>query len=283
MSKSFELFGPQPRKDRDIWRYTTLAKLLNMVGNDQDVMNLVAFRADEFEDDYEGTLSEKAKQKLEQNMIENSESQYLNDWGSSRNKYTEKIREDLKKDYYSGANSRAKSVTDMIQKMRKLTFANCWNIGKYEDSNMWGAYTTQTDGVVIKTTYDSITDSIVDYDGVLYLGSVDYIDFEHDKMKTEAIAPFFFKQRQFKSEAEFRFVVTDYKTKYLNPADGVKNMPSVPNSTTRKISVNPTELIEEVRVHPKSGNYLKEVIERVFSRENIDAEVKHSSLRPSLS
>lgn len=277
MADQFELFGTKPTES--LWRYTTLAKLLNMVEGEHE-MQLIALQAKEFDDNYEGTLSENALAKLEALLAGGSYGKYLGDFGSVQNIYTEGVREDIKNQFYKGApNERV--LHEMIQRMRKITFANCWNVGEHEDSNMWRAYTNRTDGVVVKSHFDNIEDASLSAEGRLYTGEVDYIDFEKENMENHPIAPYFYKKSEFRSESEFRFVTTDYRKESLDPNEGVESMPSV-DGKVRSITVDTVEFIDEIRVHPNSSSYLKRVVEQSLP-EDVQVEVSESHLTPNLS
>ncbi|MFD1641068.1 hypothetical protein [Halohasta litorea] len=281
MSSKFELFGREPTES--IWRYTSLAKLLNMIEGPNE-MNLIALQTKEFEDDYEGTLSRNALLELEKMIVDDSQNKYLFDFGPVRHKYTENVRNDIRRDYYRGARSKVWSAYDMIERMREITFANCWNIGNVEDSNMWGSYTTKTDGVVIKSNFESFKDSIISSEGKLYVGDVEYIDFEEggEKMRNKAIAPFFYKKKEFRNESEFRFVVTDYSREKLNIENSITSMPDT-EDRVRKIKLDTTTFIDEIRVHSQSDDYLKRVLTDLLQDKDVDIPVNDSSLKPNLS
>lgn len=277
-----ESFGQTPDEGHNLWRYTSFAKLLNILN--EDCMEIIAYRAKKLDDDYEGTLSERAKTEIQNALFEEYMSDFAIEFSHARGKYTPAAEEDLRESYsVEGAISKGESVKKMVEKMREVTFANCWSDRKHEDSNMWGAYTSKSDGVVIKTTFGRMKGSIIGVDGLLYFGNVEYIDFDDDDMKRDAIAPFFYKQQQFASESEFRLIVTDYDSQYFNLEEGVDGIPSPPENPKRPIRVDPDELIEEVRVHPKSKDYFQEVVEETLKAKGVTAPVVDSSLRPSLS
>lgn len=282
MTINMETFGETPDEDHNLWRYTSFAKLLNILNEDD--MDIIAYRAKKLDDDYEGTLSERAKTEIQDALLKEHLSDFENEFNNSRNKYTRPAVEDMRESYsVEGASSKSKCVENMVDKMREVTFANCWSDRRYEDSNMWGAYTSESDGVAIKTTYGSMKDSILEVEGLLYCGNVEYIDFDNQDMKRDAIAPFYYKQQQFESESEFRLIVTDYDSRYFNLEEGVDGIPSPPEKPKRPITVDPNELIEEVRVHPKSKDYFKDVVEEALEAKGVTAPVIESSLRPSLS
>jgi hypothetical protein len=276
MANQFELFGTEPTET--LWRYTTLAKMLNMIKGEHE-MHLFALQAKKFDDNYEGTLSKKALTELEASLIGGKYGRYLKDFGPVQNMYTEAVRKDIKEQFYEGAPDKT-ALHEMIQQMRKITFANCWNVGKYEDLNMWRAYTNHTDGVVIKSSFENINSSFLSVEGNLYVGEVNYIDFEDSNMEDHPIAPYFYKKSEFRNESEFRFVTTDYPKTSLNPNDGVGSIPSA-NGKIRKIKLDTIEFVDEIRVHPGSSSFLKRVVKKTLPN-NIQVEVAESQLTSNL-
>lgn len=72
MAQDYTEIGDHPSSSDDefLWRYTSLAKLLNMIRmGDRSEMSLVAKRSDKFEDNYEGTLSKKVENELQRRIF----------------------------------------------------------------------------------------------------------------------------------------------------------------------------------------------------------------------
>jgi hypothetical protein len=282
MSKEFKLFDHYPDENQNIWRYTTLAKLLNMI-KDVKLMELISLKTSKFEDEYEGTLSQMAEQRLRDLVLKYHYMRFDKEFGSAQRTYPKRVEQGLREEVVKVSPDRGATVDQMVDKLRKLHFANCWTVRKYEDSNMWRAYTTESDGIVIKTTFENMKKSFIDCNGVVYMGNVKYIDFSEDNMRMSTISPFFYKNIQFKSESEFRLIVTDHEDEYFDPQAGVDGMPSAPEENIRPIKMNAQELIEEIRIHPKANDYLFSVVNDIVKDRNIDAKVNHSSLRSNLS
>jgi hypothetical protein len=282
MADEFELFSNKPQGS--IWRYTSLAKLLNILEDGE--LKLVACQAKALDDDYEGTFSKQAMAELETMITgdKTTASAYQSDFGAARNLYTESVRESDRNELgYQSAEQSSESMSaedklhNMIDSMREVTYANCWNIGEYEDSNMWFSYTNESDGVVIKSSYDNLEDAIISADKKLFVGEVDYIDFEHKDMEKQPIAPYFHKAKEFRSESEFRFVMTDYEREDFDYEYWSKYM-SKQADENANIHLDAAEFIDEIRVHPTSGGYFKEVVKKAISDRSIDLTVSESDL-----
>lgn len=287
MTDEFELFSSKP--EHSIWRYTSLAKLLNILDNEK--LNLVGCQAKKLDDNYEGTFSKQAMAELETVITGNqtSTSAYQSDFGAARNLYTDNVREYDQADLeYRSADSSSESVPTendlrrMIKLMQEVTYANCWNVGKYEDSNMWFSYTNESDGVVLKSSYENIEKAMISYDKRLFVGEVEYIDFEDKNMEKQPIAPYFYKSNEFRSESEFRFVMTDYEKDEFDYEYWSQNIPGQPEKKAY-IHLDAAEFIDEIRVHPTSGSYLKEVVKKAISDKNMNLSVNESDLTTNFS
>lgn len=289
MEDDVRIFSEPEEDEQTLWRYTSLAKLLNVIrmGDSKNTAKLVAKRTDKFEDEYEGTLSDEARDKATDNAASAYELTYDGRYGGppsiSHITKDEEKQEQVRKDLVEGPIRWINNRHKMANHMRKITFANCWRCDRYESSNMWRAYTTPSDGVVIRTTFENLQNSLRNWNGELYLGDVKYINFDEDDMSIEPISPFFYKQTQFSDESEVRMILTDYEGSNLNPAEGVDGLPDSPNDSLRFVSVNTDILFDEIRVHPESGNYLRQVVEKSLRKLGVDVDVEHSSLRTSLS
>lgn len=145
---------------------------------------------------------------------------------------------------------------------------------------MWSAYTTASDGIVIKSTFDSLTESVLDHSGKLYCGKMKYIDYGSDQMdeNVKTIEPFFYKRKQFADESEVRLVLTDYTDRNVDFVKGVDDMPAAPDEPIRPIKFDVDELIDEIRIHPQAGGYASDMIVDVLKKYGHDIEVNESSL-----
>lgn len=289
MAQDYTEIGDHPSSSDDefLWRYTSLAKLLNMIRmGDRSEMSLVAKRSDKFEDDYEGTLSKKVENELQRRIFTDMNTGTYD----IPQTYPESVREEMEderqmavRDTVEKTHQKAEKIRGLFQTLRELTYANCWKVSEYEDSNMWRAYTSRSDGVVIKTDYEQLMDSLTTWDENLYVGNVQYIDFEHDDMELSSVSPYFYKQNQFSTESEFRLVVSELPKKPFTDLHSLESIPNPSGGSKRYISAKVNDLIEEVRVHPSASPYLRKVVDQALGQYNdLDVTVEDSSLKSSL-
>lgn len=282
MDKQISDIGERPNDKDTLWRYTSLAKLLNMISSEGSRLNLVACRMDKFEDDYEGTLSKKALDQIKKRARAETEASFNIPKGMHPF-YTEEINRDRQIAAKKSANNRAEKANQFINQMRKVTYANCWRNSRFEDSSTWKAYTSSSDGVVIKSSFENVKKSLENWEGNLHLGNVDYVDFSDEPMDLGPISPCFYKQQQFETESEFRLVLTDLDPKNFEQIDQNQEPKSWENKTNRKIKTNADQLIDEIRVHPNSSDYLQSVVQQSLQERGLNVPVEHSSLQASLS
>lgn len=315
----------QPKDtEATIWRYTSLAKLLNIVRNHSDTRKgrLVFPRADILEDEYEGTLSEPVKARIKEvtglsteelnkvylKAVANAMDDFpgpapsqdserpaefksrINEiasilWASVHAGWTtaqldSETDEDAAKELGINISQLDEEYIEELKKREKIrnsTFLNCWRLDEYESSNMWHAYTSKSDGVAIKTTFEEYCKSFIEWNGALYIGNINYIDYLNEDTPLDPISPFFYKRPQFSDESEVRAICTDYTA----PRDefALETLPANQPDTVRELSVDLDSLIQEIVVHPHCGRYLPNVVEESLAAYDISCNVQHSSLR----
>ena len=178
-----------------------------------------------------------------------------------------------------------KADQEFRERMRKVTYMNCWRRDEYESSSMWEAYTTRSDGIAIKSTISDLVNSFENWSGRVFVSDVEYKDFE--SVETEfpegfidltSLSPYFLKREEFKDEREIRAVITDYDHPKMYPGPR-ESMPS-PGKETRAAAVDLSQLINSVVVHPDSKPYLKKTVRHILKNHGLDPElVTESSLR----
>lgn len=273
-----------PDEDAKVWRYTSLAKFLNVLrrGADSGEGELITKRADAFEDEYEGTLSSPSRQDIASEAKGAYDATYDLSFDLERDLHNPEERELARKDLRLGPQRWVKNARDSFYRMRELTFVNCWRLDEYESSNMWRAYTTQTDGLVVKSSFGSLVDSARKWEGKLYCGKVEYIDYNLGRMfekEIDVIKPFFFKRRQFGDESEVRLAVTDYSSQTVDMVKGTAAMPEPSENRIRPIAYDIDKLVDEIRVHPHAGGFVADLLDDALHRFGLDVPVVSSSLR----
>lgn len=271
----------QQSEENLVWRYTTLAKFLNTLrrSNVSGCGELIAKRADEFDDEYEGTLPSPSERMIRNDTIEFFKNKNLGEYGP------EKILappERLGLEEYPEwtAENAANNVIESHQRARKLMFLNCWRLDEYESSNMWKAYTSPTDGIVLVSSVDALKEAVLEHTGDHHVRAVSYNNYSTEEVFIDGLLePFFHKRKQFTDESEVRIVVTDLPVSSPPMGYGADALPDPSNDTIRAIPYDMTELVSEVRVHPWAGSYMTDLVEKTLNKFHLDVPVDNSSLR----
>ncbi len=160
-------------------------------------------------------------------------------------------------------------TNDTIIKLKdniKNVYVNCWNESEIDSELMWLAYGKDDNSVAIRTTVDSIIESINDsnnftnnvfffmFDRVKYFG--------HDNMKlrvNDKLTPLFIKRHRFKEEKEIRIVA--YKHECIE-LDKYEFKPLYDDNLNKLsgINIGIENLIFDVIVNPYADDWFREMI-----------------------
>lgn len=107
---------------------------------------------------------------------------------------------------------------DMLEQaiipLKKHSKINCWHIEEHENSMMWEMYGQRGQGVAICSTVGNLLASYTPYCAsdkslpeTLYHGPVQYKDLLSERLRPSQKERFFYKDRIFKHEQEYRFMI----------------------------------------------------------------------------
>jgi hypothetical protein len=161
---------PQPKDaEQRVWRYLSLAKLVNLL----TTKTLYLSRLDLLADDHEGSYT-RIHSQTEALQIRN---------GSEREKWTQQKA-----------------------RVRSSLYVNCWRIGNEESEAMWKLYCPNNDGIAVVTSYRRLVQSALN-DSETYIGLITYLDYETDTFKSgNVLYPAMHKRKAFEHEREARIV-----------------------------------------------------------------------------
>jgi hypothetical protein len=223
-----------------VWRYMDLAKFVSILQTNA----LVFSRADMLGDPFEGSTPKSNTLTAEQIEIYKH---HIKDTTSIKaagliEKYIQ-----LKKD------------------IRKATFISCWHMNDAESAAMWKLYSHSRDAVAIKTDYITLANSLPrEY----YIGIVQYIDFQKEKILPESILGFYMhKRKSFAHENEARIVVVNPEPYHMNQ-----------NRLTISLPIDINALIKEVYIAPDAAEWLKDVVYGLCEKYGLNAPVYKSEL-----
>ena len=261
--------------DNKVWRYLSTTQFMSILEND----SLWFTRTDKFPDPYEGTLSQKALEK-----IEGFESR--TGLPKSVEKKEGEHRDDI---VFSGTYSD-------VEVFRRVFFNNCWNFKEYESKPMWDSKSRDGEGLAIMTSADNLKKSFRKVDGSqIFIGLVEYGDYSVGEIPEGAenlIEDWkkihFHKPIEFEEERELRAIARSIPLKgeeegsFMDPDDysigeeielDWANQPPGIN-----VPVDTSTLIQEVRLSPYADDWQAKIVSEVLETYDIDANVSKSNI-----
>ena len=166
---------------------------------------------------------------------------------------------------------------DFTHVSRHFTMISCWHWSDYESAAMWKLHSRESDGIAIKTDFQSLSKSFTGEDSI-YIGTVNYVDYdtffipEHSRM-----SPYLHKRKSFEPEREVRALTTDSQTLEELEKIGFSESEAV-YSVENYQSVDLSVLISEIVVAPFAEDWFLELVTSVADRYDLQAPVKKSSL-----
>jgi hypothetical protein len=232
-----------------IWRYMDFTKFLSLL----ETQSLFFTRADKFEDPFEGILSTPSHN-LELSSLINSGGDMMNS-----ELYGNGIR---------------RMINEGEETLRKWVFVNCWHLNDNESAAMWDLYSRRDTGIAIQTTFKNLYDCLDKKDKEIFIGLVNYIDYEKDLNTSEGniLSQFMHKRNSFSHEKELRAL-------FMYPWS--KDWPDrldLEESSGLSISIDFEVLIDKIYISPFSPIWIKELVQSIVKKYNLDRDVVQSSI-----
>jgi hypothetical protein len=138
-----------------------------------------------------------------------------------------------------------------------------------DSAAMWKCYAEHNDGIAIQTTVGALKKALSKNDRALYLGTIQYIDYENFAIpENNAFYPFTFKRRSFEHERELRLICTD-----SHLFDSAVALPSGIG-----IPVDLDALISKVYISPTCADWIKTLVISIIGKSGLSKEVVKSDL-----
>jgi len=149
-------------------------------------------------------------------------------------------------------------------KLKYINFVSCWHESKSESAALWDLYSGKS-GIAIQSTVGSLKRSICE-EKSLFLGRVNYIDFEHEDLpELNMLIPPFLKRKSFEHEKEIRLLLWD-------PVNS-----NTPNEF-HELNIDISILIENLYISPFCPDWFVSALAGMCKKYNITAPVIKSSL-----
>ncbi|HET6325811.1 MAG TPA: hypothetical protein VFG04_14130 [Planctomycetaceae bacterium] len=231
-----------PTSETVIWHYLDLAKFVSMLEDNALWFSSIAVLAQT--DQWEGV-------------------------------FHRKLREMWREQTGGGTND----LDHSSQHVRERAFITCWHINENESDAMWKLYSKGGNDLVIRSTFGKLCESFSACAETIYAGEVEYIDHaDYDyKAKMLDVAPgskilnitpvVLFKRLSYAHERELRaFYYTE------SPARG-------PDTPGMPMFVDLKALFSEIRVSPRSDDWLLDLVTKIMARYEFEVPVKRSSMK----
>jgi hypothetical protein len=153
------------------------------------------------------------------------------------------------------------------------TYLSCWSLGTGESVALWKAFAPGRDGVVIRSTVQSLADVFEAETRDILGGTVSYVDYVWDHIPdADPVTPFFHKRPAFEYERELRALI---QMPSMGPAE-TEAPPSGPLSLAIPVAVD--QLITQVRLSPWADEWLLRLAQGLARRYELAAPVQPSEL-----
>jgi hypothetical protein len=234
-----------PEPTTSLWRYMDLTKLLAIL----EYESLYMVRIDKFTDTFEGVIPA----------------------------YDKANRDTLYKE--DGLVEIMDHVDGLAHLQRSRSYVNCWHMNEFESAAMWSLYLKSDEGIAIKTSFQALSDSIIDNEHKTWIGSVDYIDYDNTAMpRGNHYYPSFFKRKSFEHEKEVRIFYGENPNEWFSRGV-VTREPLYSNGFNLKVDIK--SMIGAIYVSPTSPPWLFELVKRIIEKYSLATPVIQSTLYSS--
>jgi hypothetical protein len=242
MVEKHPIFNSPEKLDQKIWRYMDFTKFVDCLNSS----SLYFTRVDKLQDIFEGSVPKMTAELRNKFMITATEAskpepnpiEYWKEYG---------------------------------QKSREEHAINCWHMNDYESAAMWKSYLKSDEGIAIQSDYKRLSNSLQQSEILIFIGRVNYIDYEKDTIKYDnSFIPFIHKRKSFSFENELRAVIwelADNNFDKVNLKDG-----------GIRIYIDLNVLIENIFVSPDSPLWLTNLVKDTCKRFGYNFRVINSKL-----
>lgn len=249
-----------PSAHATIWRYTTLAKFLNMLVRHEPMSGQLYFcRTDLLGDPFEGATP--AVEAL--------------------------VRSDLLRQ--AGIAASEEGVRKATEGQRRWSAVSCWHLGDCESAALWQIYSASEGAVAIRSTYFRLRAALSAVPYSVGIGTVRYIDYARARFATEVPVrhvPLLHKRQSFSHEQELRAVLPfdppplgagqfdDKGQRVFNIEEWIQP----PAWVGLSLPIDIDALIESLYVSPTAPEWMRQTVEAIVRNVGFNFPVVQSSL-----
>ena len=175
-----------------------------------------------------------------------------------------------------------KKFNELTKTMLRFTAINCWHLSDYESSAMWVVYSKNSYGISIQSTFRRLRDGIIDDRYRVYIGKVQYVDYDTDIIpEGNAFFPFLYKRKAFEHEKELRAITEGILLEH-GDYDVIKKKKGkiIPFPTDNGIymKVNLDVLIDKIYIAPSTPTWFEGLVKSFIGKYGLVKQSLHSQL-----
>ena len=238
MYEEHETFTP-PSSDAILWRYMDFTKFVSLL----EKQALFFPRADKLGDPFEGSFT--------------------------------KVNEAMRPMLYKGkvTEDALLGFSQSMKEFPRFMLINCWHENAHESEAMWRLYARETDGIAIKTDFNSFKNSFT-CSKEIYIGSVNYVDYDsHFIPEDNLFSPYLHKRKSFEHEREIRAIAWEMPSNE-HGVDWAQDICDI----GIYYEIDLPLLIQEVVVAPFAPDWFLELVKSVTVHYNFEFPVVKSVL-----
>ena len=165
----------------------------------------------------------------------------------------------------------------IMESMRRFFFISCWHWNEFESDAMWTLYARQSDGIAIKTDFQSFAESITDTEDI-HIGKINYVDYEKIFIpEANMFSKFLHKRISFEHEHEVRAVAMRVPEKDITQNLAVSHWPDI-CEVGQYYEIDLSKLVHQIVVAPFAGDWLVELVQSVTDKYGLKVPVARSPL-----
>lgn len=159
---------------------------------------------------------------------------------------------------------------------RKFIMINCWHLNDYESAAMWDLYLKSNEGIAIQTTVGGLIEGFSSTDEKIYIGKVNYIDYEKDWIPEDNTFHLYtHKRKSFEYEQEVRAL---YQADLPLSEGKIDYTSEPPFDFGKQIRCNISDLIENIYVSPTSPSWFYDLVVSICIKFDLQVNVIKSKL-----
>jgi hypothetical protein len=156
------------------------------------------------------------------------------------------------------------SIETRVSEYRKHAYALCWHESEYESALLWKGYTTECNGIAIKSTVSRLAQIGANLVEPVYVGKVRYFDFSKapvpENLLSSTFYPLLMKDIAYSAENEVRVLYCDWSV--LSRLNFDRGIIALNDETQFGISmpVDLAAIVTECVLPPRSPSWYRELI-----------------------